>query len=73
LDGAASVSYALCSLKQIGDLLLLVIEGDGKVLPLALDHGGLPEKLVLLIKELPSIGLELLADEGAGLELELVS
>jgi hypothetical protein len=73
LDSAVSVSYALCLLKQTEDLLLLVIEGDGKVLPFALEHGGLPEKLVLLIKELPGIGLELLADEGTGLELELVS
>lgn len=43
LDGAAVVSYALSSVLLGNGLLLVEVESNGKVLPLALEHGSLPE------------------------------
>ena len=43
LDGAAVVSYALSFVLLGNGSLLVEVESNGKVLPLALEHGSLPE------------------------------
>lgn len=73
LDGAVVVSYALSFVLLGNGLLLVEVESNGKVLPLALEHGSLPEQLHLLIKQLPGFGGVALTDDGTSLELELVS
>lgn len=55
------------------DLLLLVVESDGKVLPHLLEHRSLPEKLEVLVEKLPSSSGAVLSDELTSLELELVA
>lgn len=73
LDGAAIVSYALRAALLVGDLLLLVVESDGKVLPHLLEHRSLPEKLEVLVEKLPGSSSAVLSDELTSLELELVT
>lgn len=69
----AIVSFApLCIICGVNSLLVKV-ESNGKVLPLALKHGSLPKQLHLLVKQFPGRGGVVLADDGTRLELELVS
>lgn len=56
-----------------GDILGGEIKGDGNVLPCVLENGGGPDLLVVAVQHLVGVRTEaLLADDGAGLEVELV-
>jgi hypothetical protein len=74
LESSCAIKLACESLhSSVGRVLLFKVEGDGKVLPHTALNGCGPDQLVIPIQELPRIGLDAFsANEGAGLEIELV-